>query len=217
MATQKSSFWQALVLTIAVFIIGLFLGIAFEGNKLDEINEYYALSEISLMDSLGLNKVISSGEFGCDILIDSNLDFADKIYDEALLLERYDASGKLTEGLKIAHRRYDLLRTILWINWIEVPEECKEIVSTVIYLYEFQTKDLAKKANQRVWSRVLFDLKQKKGDEIILIPIAADSNIISLDALMKRFDISEFPVVIINEEHVISQVSSIDDLEKYLN
>jgi hypothetical protein len=216
MKNQKSSFWQALVLTVAVFIIGIFLGIAYEGGKLDEINEYYALSEISLMDSLGLNKIVGSGQLGCEIMVDSNLDFADKIYTEALLLEKYDGSGKLTNNLKVAHRRYDLLRTILWINTMEIPKECKNDLSVVVYLYEFQTEDLVKRATQKVWSRVLFDLKQEKGKEVLLIPIAVDSDIVSLDALLKRFEISKFPAVVIDEEHVIDQVSSVEDLKKYL-
>ncbi len=216
MKNQKSSFWQALVLTVAVFIIGIFLGIAYEGGKLDEINEYYALSEISLMDSLGLNKIVGSGQLGCEIMVDSNLDFADKIYTEALLLEKYDGSGKLTNNLKVAHRRYDLLRTILWINTMEIPKECKNDLSVVVYLYEFKTEDLVKRATQKVWSRVLFDLKQEKGKEVLLIPVAVDSDIVSLDALLKRFEISKFPAVVIDEEHVIDQVSSVEDLKKYL-
>ena len=51
-----------------------------------------------------------------------------------------------------------------------------------IYLYEYETEDLIKKATNRVWSKILFDLKQEMKDKIILIPIAADSDLTSLNS-----------------------------------
>ena len=217
--SSKHAFWEALVLTVVIFVLGLLLGIAYEGNKLDEINEYYVLSEISLMDAFALTglSVTDVNNTSCEILVDSHIEFADKIYEEALLLERYEDSGKITDSLRLAHKKYDLLRTILWIETMKTLKNCNEDFSTVIYLYEFETKDLVQKATQRVWSRVLFDLKQEKGKDIILIPIATDSDLTSLNSLIENFDISGFPVVIINNEHIISEISSVEDLNKYLS
>jgi len=214
----KNVFWQALILTIIVFVAGIFLGIAYEGRKIDEINDYYVLSEIFLMDSFALSKLtdMGTGSVKCDVLLDANIEFADKIYEEAYILEKYEESGKLSEALKILHRKYDLLRTLLWINLIDIPDKCKENVSMVIYLYEYETEDLTKKATNRVWSKILFDLKQEMGSKIILIPIAADSDLTSLNSLISKYDISEYPVVIIDEEHIISNIDSTEDLETYL-
>ena len=66
-----------------------------------------------------------------------------------------------------------------------------------------------------MWSRILFDLKQKKGDEIILIPIAADSNLASLDSMTEKFEIEKYPVVIIDNKEVVYELSSVEDLEVY--
>ena len=214
----KSVFWQALILTIIVFVAGIFLGIAYEGSKIDEINDYYVLSEIFLMDSFALSKltdVVDTDLVSCDVFIDANIEFADKIYEEAYILEKYEESEKLSEALKILHRKYDLLRTLLWINLMDIPDECKKNVSMVVYLYEYETEDLTKRATNRVWSKILFDLKQKMGNKIILIPIAVDSDLTSLDILVSRYDISEYPVVII-DEHIISEINLVDDLKKYL-
>jgi len=68
------------------------------------------------------------------------------------------------------------LRTLLWINLIDIPDKCKKDVSVVVYLYEYKTEDLTEKATNRVWSKILFDLKQEMGNKIILIPIAVDSD-----------------------------------------
>jgi hypothetical protein len=212
--SSKHVFWQALLLTLVVFILGMFLGIAYEGNKLNEINDYYDISEISLMDAFALSNLGSSS---CEILINAHLEFADKIYDEAFLLEQYEDSGKITDGLKLAHKKYDLLRTILWIETIKTLDTCEGNFSTVIYLYEYETDDLTQKANQKVWSRILFDLKQEKGSEVLLIPIAADSNLVSLNSIIEEREISEFPVVIVNNEHTIYRLNSVEEIKQYLD
>ncbi len=213
---KKRVFWEALLLTLIIFILGMLIGAGFERGKLDEVEQYYTKSEILFMDLFALNERIDSNE-NCDVLISSNIQLADNIYDEAILLEKYESAGKITEGLKLAHRKYDMLRTFLWINTIDISEKCQGEFNTIVYLYEYGPKDLVVKATQNVWGKVLFDLKQVKGNEIILIPIAANSELVSLDALLKDLEISRYPVVIINEEQVIEEVSSVDDLLMYLN
>ena len=214
---KKNVFWQALILTGVIFVFGLVLGMTFEANKLDEINEYYIISEISLMDILALNSMIGLDDANCNVLLDSNIEFADKIYDEALLLEKYEESGKISDNMKLAHKKYDLLRTFLWINTIELKEKCGEDFSVVVYLYEYEPKELTKKAIQIVWSRILFELKQEKGNEIILIPIAINSNLTSLDSLIEKFELSTFPKIIVDNEHIISELDSIEAIEEYLD
>jgi len=213
---KKRVFWEALLLTLIIFILGMLIGASFERGKLDEIEQYYTKSEILFMDLFALNERIDSDET-CEVLIESNIQLADNIYEEAFLLEKYEEAGKVTEGLRLAHRKYDMLRTYLWMNTIDISEKCKGEFSSVVYLYEYDSDDLAVKATQNVWARVLFDLKQEKGSEIVLIPIAVNSNLVSLDALVKDFEISRYPVVIIDEEHVIEEVSSVEDLKGYLD
>ena len=58
---------------------------------------------------------------------------------------------------------------------------------------------------------------QEKGNEIILIPIATNNDLVSLDALLENYEISKYPVVIIDQEHVIEEVSSVEDLINYLD
>lgn len=214
--TAKDSFWQALLLTVFVFIIGLIIGIAYEGTKVTEINNYYSLSEISLADSLNLNNLIDLNKTSCKTLSDSAILFADKIYNEATLLEKYEDSGKITDSLKIVHTKYDLLRTLLWINTMKISEKCGKQFSTVVYLYDYQTDDLNQKALQDVWSKILFDLKQQKGAEVLLIPIAVDSNLSSLNSLLEEYKIQKFPAVVINNNKVVYNLTSEKDVEKQL-
>ena len=148
---------------------------------------------------------------------DENKHFADKIYNEAVLLEKYESAGKVTEEMEIVHKRYDVLRTFLWINNIKTFEKCEKDYSTVVYLYEYFSKDLTQKARQNVWSKILSDLKEKEGNNILLIPIAADSDLTSLDSLIYKFNITNYPVVVINEKDVIYELSSVEELRKYVD
>jgi len=214
---RKRVFWEALFLTVVVFFFGLLIGVAYESTKSSEINEYYATSEVSLMDIFALNSMLSLDSKDCGVLTNSNLKFADKVYNEALLLEKYESAGKVTKEMEIVHKRYDILRTFLWINSIKTFEKCEKNYSTVIYLYEYYSKDLTQKARQNVWSKILSDLKEKEGSNILLIPIAADSDLTSLDALISNFNITSYPVVIINEKDIIYELSSVGELEKYID
>jgi len=213
---KKRVFWEALLLTLIIFILGMLIGAGFERGKLDEIEQYYTKSEILFMDLFALNERIDSDNT-CEVLINSNIQLADNIYAEAFILEKYEDAGKITEGLKLAHRKYDMLRTYLWMNTIDISEKCEGEFDSVVYLYQYETDDLAVKATQNVWAKVLFNLKQEKGNEIVLIPIAVDSDLVSLDALLGGFEISRYPVVIINEEFVVEELSSVEDLNIYLD
>ena len=194
----------------------MFIGIFIENNRYSEVNQYYLNSEIFLMDIFTLNEANNVENISCDILIESNRNFADKIYEEAILLEEYERVGQLTDSMKIAHKRYDLLRTLLWVNSIKTIDKCDNAPAIVIYLYEEEIDNLAQKATQGVWSKILADFKQNQADRIILIPIAVDGNLVSLNSLIEKYEVTRYPVVIINNE-VINKIASVEQLEKYLD
>jgi len=212
--SQQHVFWEALLVTILIFTIGIFLGIMFEGSRLSTINEYYAQSDISLMDMIVFQDLVKSNDTSCQVLIESNINFADKIYEEALLLSKYD-NEPLTSGAELAQKRYALLRTLLWMNIIKTQEKCTNEFNSVIYLYEHNTKDLTKKAEQKVWERILQDLKEEFGPEIILIPIAVDEEFISLNSIIKTYDIQKLPAIIINNQP-INEIPTKEALKTYI-
>lgn len=168
------------------------------------------------MDLMALNNLISQST-NCSELVSANINLADKIYSEAYLLEKYEDAGKVTEGLKIAHEKYDALRTFLWINTMKTLQQCPGKFNAVVYLYEYNTQDLAKKAEQNVWSKIIYDLKQKEGNRVILIPIAVNSNLASLDYFTNKLNVTNYPVVIINDRFVVTKIDSVKDLEVYLD
>jgi hypothetical protein len=215
--SKKHVFWEALLITIVVFFGGVLLGVGFENQRTDKIEQYYAISEVSLIDVIVLQELGDLSDADCSALINANIDFANKIYEEALILQNYEDANKLTDDLKITHKKYDLLRTFVWINSLEIFERCSEEEFTpVVYLYEYETEDLDKRAVQNVWSRILEDLKAKRGDEVILLPIAGNNDLSSVDAMIEQFDIERLPVIIIGNKEKLYELSSVSEIEKIL-
>ncbi|NCO18196.1 hypothetical protein COT60_02750 [Candidatus Pacearchaeota archaeon CG09_land_8_20_14_0_10_30_9] len=58
---------------------------------------------------------------------------------------------------------------------------------------------------------MLLEIKNEN-PEVVLIPIAYDSNLISLNSLVSSYNITSFPSVIINEKTVFSEISSKEEI-----
>jgi hypothetical protein len=213
--SRKHVFWEALLVTILIFLIGIFLGILIETGNSNKISNLYLRSEISLTDATVGLKTIENLNLNCESIKTNNINFADQIYEEARLLEKYEASGKLTEGMKLLHKKYDLLRTILWISNQDTLNKCNNY-NLLVYLYEYETEQIEKKATQRVWSKILLEAKKERED-ILLIPIAADQNLTSLNLLLDKYEIAQFPAIIINNDKILYNIESTATIQPFLN
>lgn len=215
--SPKHVFWEALLVTILVFVLGIFLGIAFEKRNISIVEDYYSKSEVSMMDMFVIQNLIETGNYHCDDLISATMNFADKIYEEAILLDTYESSNILTERMIYSHKKYDLLRSFVWINSLRISEECPEEFTPVIYLYEYNTEDVHKKAEQNVWSKILLEVKEEYGSKIILIPVAVDNNLSSIDVIVSQFGVEKFPAVVIGKDTIITELTSANEIKQYLD
>jgi len=213
---EKHVFWQAFFLALMFIFLGFVLGVYLEQLRADNTNIAFYKSESSLYDSFALGKLLENSDVSCEELEGASVDFANQIYLESRELERFDNANKLTDALKTIHRKYDLLRTLLWMNVIEIKENCADI-NTVVYLYDYESEDLDQRSRQNVWSKILEDLKEEKGNEVILIPIAADQKIVSLEYLTKTYKVEEFPAVIFNEKDIFYKHKTVEELKEYLD
>jgi len=204
--SRKHVFWEALIVTIFVFLVGFLVGIYIEQSNFNKLNDYSTLSEVSLMDGIALVE-LSKENFSCEILREKNIEFADKVFEEAKLLEEYEESGKLTESIKILHKKYDMLRTLAWISNSNAIDKCQNY-DLIVYLYEYNPEGVNKKAAQSVWSRKLLDYKNENPNSVLL-PISANQEITSLKILIEKYGVEKIPSVIINNERVIYEY---DDL-----
>jgi hypothetical protein len=212
---KKNVFWEAFLIASVIFILGLLIGVFVESNRLQQTNDYYSQAQVSLIDSMAMSNSLSNST-NCATMINSSINFADSIYSQALLLEKYEDAGKITNSIIIAHAEYDLLRTILWQNLIAMQAKCSNQFNFIIYLYQYNPSNLNQKAIQNVWSNILSNLKQIEGNNLILVPISVSSNLSSLNLLTSEFNVTSYPAVIINDKTVVYKLQSTNDISKYL-
>ena len=214
---QYNVFWQALLLAVTFLVIGMYLGISLEQGRLTEINDYYIQSEVSLIDILALDNLIDSSSLNCEDLKRANIALLDRVYEEAVLLDQYESAGRITEGITSLHKKYDVLRGYLWINSIQIKRKCVGDFNTLVYFYNYEEEDLTKKAEQNVWSKILWEIKQERGSNVILIPIAADTGLESINSMLNAYGVEEFPAVVVNEGVVLDELVEKEELIALLN
>lgn len=216
MLGNKHTFWQALIVALLIFWSGILLGIMFEQSRADKLKNFYYGSETEIFDMRVQQELLRISNVSCAFVAEQSILSADRIYEEARQLEKYDAASKVSEDVRRLHKRYDLLRVMLWAALQEHQLRCKEDFNVVVYLYQYDKPSVERQAQQLTMSKVLLDLKKKHGDSVILIPIAYDSDIRSLEVLREIHGIKEVPAVVINERYQIHELQSMEELEKYL-
>ena len=164
------------------------------------------------MDIKIQTEILNLKDINCEETIKKNIEFANKVYDEAKILDQYEGASRIKNTLFQYHKKYDLLRALLWLNSIKIKERCWGDFHTIVYLYDYQSEDLEQKSKQAVFSNFLADLKDEFGDNIILIPIAKNLGISSLDLLIKDYGINETSIIL-DEKVVVSNPSNLYEIE----
>lgn len=214
--SPKNVFWQALLFTILLIGVGIVFGILLEDSRAANIDKMYQQSEIDLMDIKLQTEIYSAGFFNCQKAQEENINFADRIYTESQKLDRYEQASELTDDMIVRHKKYDILRANLLLNSLKIKEKCNSTYYDVVYMYKYNNPSLDVKAKQNTFSKLLIQLKEKKGSEILLIPIAGDNDISSINIIKDMYNINDddLPLIIINGKKKITDLETIDQLMK---
>jgi len=213
---SKSAFWKALIFTIVIFGIGMVIGVIFENSRSNEVERNLMNSEINLIDEQVRASAIDTMNLDCEDITKGTFDFADRIYWEANQLEDYDVASKFTNFLSILHKRYDLLRFMVWSESIKIKGRCGNNFHTVVYLYDYDTGDINNRALQNSMSNLLLGLKESHPDEVLLIPMAVNLKLASVDMVVKSYNIKEFPAIMIDEKNVVTGMITSEELEELI-
>ena len=218
MKNQKWVFLKALLVTIVIFNIGVYMGYKLEASRADKINEIYFESEMLLLDQQIQREAFDIVDLDCDLAIRANINFADKIFEDALgTIHGYEEANRLNDAVIFQHQRFDLLRTLFWMNSMKIKEKCNSNYHNIVYFYDYLEPSPEQIGKQNFISNLLGEIKAEKGDNLMLIPIAGDNGLSSIDLLIKKYEITELPTILIDEEIKITKIESIDDVLKYLN
>lgn len=213
---QNHVFWEALILAVVLFSLGIMLGFFIESNRTDKIANQYLASEINMLDAQIQTELIRQDGLDCGLVISKNIEFGNRIYEDAKLLEKYEESAKLSKSLLDQQRRYSVLRTLFWMNSIEIKNKCEESFHTVVYLYDYKTEDLVLESKQKFYSKYLLELKAKYGDKIMLIPIARNMDLSSLDLLVSKYNLTTTSIIV-DEKLVVNSVEDLHKIDTQLN
>jgi len=215
MDKQKFTFLEALFVAILIFGMGFMLGIWLESYRTNKIDYLYELSEINLLDLKSQEQFVEL--VNCEDADLEIVNFANKIYEEAQVLDKYDGASRLTESIITKHMKYDLLRASLFISAIKTKKRCNSSFNIVTYIYQYNEPSIEIQSRQRVFSKALLELKKDYPEQdIILIPMAGDNNLISVDLIMTKYNIEELPSIMINEDVKLTEVDELANISQYL-
>ncbi len=209
-------FWKALVLTVVVFLLGVFLGFALERNRIGDIEKEFQRIDLQWSDAKLQTLYYQNLEPRfCDSAIRENLEFADKVYNEGLKIEDYDKANFLTNDLELEKKKYALLKVEFWLNSIVLKERCKAEYINLVYFFandpEFEIE-----SEQETQAEILKDLKEKHGKDLMLIPLPIDLDISMINIMKGTYDISKTPTILINEKTKLEGLQSFDKIETLL-
>jgi len=210
-------FIESLILSLLILVLGILIGYFIESYRANNVIADYKNFEVESLDLKLQNYYFQIMEnFACDEAMKQNILFADQIYDRGLALEKYEEQGDLMKSSFLTEKkRYVLLKMELWLNTVLLKNKCANVSHTVVYFYT-QTPDMAKKAEQNAVSKTLGEIKEKQGNNIILIPIAGDLGLSSVDMQREIYNITYLPSILIDEKIKIEGFKSIGNIEGYL-
>lgn len=215
MVTKKQYlFIEAFLIALFIFSFGMLVGVFIENARVNLVESNFAQLETEMLDVKLFSSLIDLVD--CEVVVKENMGFADRIFWEAKTLDKFEESSELTDSIRTQHKKYDLLRAMVWVNSIDIKKRCNSDYHNIVYLYEYKDPSLAKKAKQTVISNLLSDVKEKLGEDVLLISIAADNDLPSVDLLLKKYNITELPTILIDEEIKITDPKSMEDIEMYL-
>ena len=123
--SEKNIFWEALLIAVFIFLVGLLIGIFLENSRAEVIQDLYFESELRLFDLRIQSQLFELEDLSCDYAILKNIEFGDKVFEEAFLLKDFEDSEELTEQDK---KEIMLLKKEIKRLW----EENKKLAQSIV-------------------------------------------------------------------------------------
>ncbi len=217
MANKMSIYSKPFVLTVFIFLIGIMMGIWVDNARTSGIKNMMGESEILWEDTRLLNMYITSiGQEDCEAAFEENLAYNNRIYGYGKEIEAKMEASTFAPEIEQEWRKYILLQFQFWLNSIELKEKCNFDYSNVVYFFRRDGVSNGEEIDNRLQSTILLDLKEKCGRGMMLIPLTTDENLETIDLAVRNFNITKFPAVVIDEEHVFQGLASTEELEMYV-
>jgi phosphomevalonate kinase len=210
-------FLESFMIAVIIFVAGFSLGFFVETFRTQKLINNYTEYEVQALDLKLQNYYYQiMDKSSCDAAIEQNFKFADDLYTNGLALGKAEETNQITNRLLSEKKRYVLLKTELWLNTVLLKNKCEAKFDTIVYIYSGDPANSAKVAEQKVISNILKDIKEEKGNKVVLLPIAGDLKLQAVELQKRVYNITSLPSLIINEQIVLEGYRSAREIKSYL-
>ncbi len=200
---------RALAFAVITFLAGIGIGMLIEEQRMREIRETMLELEALYNDARLLAKLLGE-EFNasfCDEMLKWNLEYNARIYEFGVRLDEYEKANRFTPELEGQKTLYNLLQFQFLLNSIELKRKCNFTYKNVVHLYRRRGISLKEEVDTKTMASILWDLKMRCGNKIMLIPLQADANLTSINAFLEKYQIRTYPATIIDDKAIEGLVS----------
>lgn len=198
---SKQRFVIAGIITILIFALGLLLGMLFDYERVQSLEEKYYENELdyrSLQLQFSFLDFTQYDENSCAAFEVAMKNSVSELSDSLEKVEQYENSANTQQdSFELIQRRYILDNIRYWM----VVEEAKEVcdINRLGVLYFYSTDNCPSCPDQGV---ILTYYKKKYGDSLLVFPIDVDNvaNEPILEVMMGRFNITSIPSIVVDGE-----------------
>jgi hypothetical protein len=213
----KNIYLQSLILAIFIFLSGIMFGIWIDNYRLSAIRQNLLSDTVFWDDSLFLSKYSQFfGQDFCDKALNLNLLFNEKIYKRGIEIENAVLANKFAPEMREELKKYTLMQAQFWLNSIDLKKKCNFTYHTVVHLQMFNPPTPQDVVDNKAQANIMLKLKEECGNKIMLIPLYADLNLTTIDAILVNYNVKKLPAVIVDETHLFQGLTQLDTLKNYV-
>ncbi|RMF55529.1 hypothetical protein D6745_02005 [Candidatus Woesearchaeota archaeon] len=197
---NKKRYFLAFVLTVAVFLFGLLLGLVIEGKRVAYIEDKTKAQNLEFSSLQLQYQYIDqlSREENCEAVTKTFNEYIKTLEEARIRLENYKEDATLrSQEFDLLWRDYTIAQLRYWLLAKRTKEICDEDYVTVLYFYS--TKKECPDCEEQAF--VLTYFKKLLKDKILIF--ALDSNFEQepmISILKKTFEVSTYPTIVVQDE-----------------
>jgi hypothetical protein len=202
------------IFTMLIFLVGFFLGVIVDNQRIENIRAKTEVQEIDLVDLQlqydYLNKILGQND-NCEVLKIALESSVRKLGESLSKVEKYEkeTTTKTEDYIRIK-KKYLLDNIRYWNVAEEAKEYCNLSILSILYFYSDSCDSCP---NQGV---ILSYHKNLYGDSLLVFPLDASVEDIGiLRMILLKYNITKFPSLVINNK-VYSGVIDKEELKEII-
>ena len=208
---SKKRYLYALLIGTVIFIIGFAITYSVAYIEYQRV--------ISLQDPISyqiFQDKIQYTLFGEDICSDdSYLKISKDLSTQgSFIADIEDKLGKENKNVLFRKKFYTLIELEHFEFIKSINQECNKSINTILFFYSNNPSGIKKSEKT---GAILSTLYNKNEDNLIIYSFDINLNSEIINLLKEKYNITQTPTIIINEQHIINDLSNINQIQPLLN